>query len=68
MTDYFFEKIQNKTILIIAYRINTILNFDKILVMTHCEIKEFDTKIKLLKNSYSLFSILYDKMNSNFNQ
>ena len=49
------------TIITIAHRINTILNYDKILVMRDGHIMEFDTPGKLLENKQSLFYELYGK-------
>lgn len=46
------------TILTIAHRLNTILDYDKILVMDGGEVKEFDSPRNLLSDSESLFSSL----------
>ena len=63
------EKIQNSlhntldgsTIITIAHRIKTIINYDKILVLDNGEIKEYDTPQNLLKDEKSLFYELYSK-------
>lgn len=49
------------TIITIAHRIKTILNYDRILVLKNGEIEEFDTPNKLIENKNSLFFELYSK-------
>ena len=48
----------NCTILTIAHRLNTILDYDKILVMDAGEVRELDTPRNLLGNPNSLFASL----------
>ena len=56
------DEILNKsTMIIIAHRIKTVLNADKILVLENGEIKEFDTPKNLLNNKHSIFFDLYSK-------
>lgn len=66
--DYKTEKIiqntinkvlEGSTVITIAHRINTIINYDKILVLANGEVAEFDTPENLLKNKKGLFSELY---------
>ncbi|OEJ86325.1 Oligomycin resistance ATP-dependent permease YOR1 [Hanseniaspora osmophila] len=57
------NKIQHKivqefgesTILCIAHRLKTILNYDKILVLDQGEVREFDTPLNLFKQEQSIF-------------
>jgi ATP-binding cassette subfamily C (CFTR/MRP) protein 1 len=51
------------TVITIAHRIKTILNYDKILVMSHGEILEFDTPENLINNKSSYFYEMYSKSN-----
>lgn len=63
------EKIQNalklimsnSTILTIAHRIKTIINYDRILVLDDGKVAEFDTPENLLRSKDSLFYQLYSK-------
>ena len=49
------------TVITVAHRIKTIINYDKILVLNNGKIEEFDTPTNLLKNEKSLFYQLYSK-------
>ena len=63
------EKIQNAleyalnncTVITVAHRIKTIINYDKILVLNNGEILEFDSPKNLIENEKSLFYQLYSK-------
>ncbi|EES99511.1 MRP-like ABC transporter [Giardia duodenalis ATCC 50581] len=48
----------DRVVIAIAHRINTIIDFDRIIVMDAGEVKEFDTPKALLSNPESLFSRL----------
>ncbi|KAE8303230.1 Multidrug resistance-associated protein 1 [Giardia duodenalis] len=48
----------DRVVIAIAHRINTIIDFDRIIVMDAGEVKEFDTPRALLSNPESLFSKL----------
>ncbi|PWA30778.1 hypothetical protein CCH79_00009268, partial [Gambusia affinis] len=49
------EKFQNKTVLTIAHRINTIMDCDRVLVMHAGKVVEFDTPAALCQNDTSIF-------------
>ncbi|KAF9581339.1 hypothetical protein BGW38_001686 [Lunasporangiospora selenospora] len=49
------------TVLTIAHRLNTVIDYSRVLVLDHGEIKEFDTPANLLKNSDSIFSAMVDE-------
>ena len=53
------------TVLCIAHRINTIFDYDKILVMDNGKVAEFDTAENLLSNKSSLFYSLANETNQN---
>lgn len=66
-TELAIQKAQNSefkesTMFIIAHRINTVLECDKIMVLKFGEIMEFDSPKNLLKNQDSYFKQIYDKM------
>jgi ABC-type multidrug transport system fused ATPase/permease subunit len=45
----------DSTVISIAHRINTIVGFDKVLVLDHGQMVEFDSPRNLLSNKESLF-------------
>ena len=53
--------LSNSTVITVAHRIKTIINYDKILVLNNGEIIEFDTPKNLIDNESSLFYQLYSK-------
>lgn len=55
------EVMKYSTVITIAHRIKTIINYDKILVLDYGHIKEFDTPNNLIANEYSLFYELYKR-------
>lgn len=52
---------KDKTILTIAHRLNTILDSDRIIVLSAGQVEEFDTPSNLLKNKDSLFFKLCER-------
>jgi len=53
--------LSSATVITIAHRIKTILNYNKILVLSNGKIKEFDSPKNLLKDNTSFFSKLVKK-------
>ena len=53
--------LENSTVITVAHRIKTIINYDKILVLNNGEIAEYDSPTNLIKNEKSLFYQLYSK-------
>ena len=53
--------LENSTVITVAHRIKTIINYDKILVLDNGKVKEFDSPTNLLKDENSLFYELYSK-------
>ncbi|MBU1129799.1 ATP-binding cassette domain-containing protein, partial [Patescibacteria group bacterium] len=54
--DAFWKAAKNKTTLIIAHRLSTVIKAEKIVVMKHGQIKEVGSHYQLLKNPDSLYS------------
>lgn len=59
-TDQFIQKMLSRefkdtTVITIAHRLNTIINYDKIMVLEKGKVKEFDEPIKLLTDEESFF-------------
>lgn len=53
--------LKDSTIITIAHRIRTIINYDKILVLDNGKVAEYDTRSNLLNDHSSLFYELYSK-------
>lgn len=56
------EKFAEATVITIAHRIDTIMDYNRIMVLDHARLVEFDTPANLLKKSDSLF---YSFVNGN---
>uniref|UniRef100_A0A914C706 Uncharacterized protein n=2 Tax=Acrobeloides nanus TaxID=290746 RepID=A0A914C706_9BILA len=50
------QEFQTSTVITIAHRLNTILDYERIMVLDQGEIKEFDTPQNLLSDQNSIFS------------
>jgi ATP-binding cassette subfamily C (CFTR/MRP) protein 1 len=57
----FKTSFRNTTIITIAHRIKTILDYDKILVLQDGNILEYDSPTNLIENKQSAFSALLSK-------
>ncbi|KAF9906392.1 hypothetical protein EC991_000722 [Linnemannia zychae] len=49
------------TVLTIAHRLNTVIDYSRVLVLDHGEIREFDTPANLLSDPNSVFSSMVDE-------
>ncbi len=58
--DSIFKLIENKTAIIIAHKLETIVKMNRILVMNHGKIMEEGTHEELLKNSKSYYSKMWN--------
>ena len=53
-----FTAFKNKTVITIAHRISTIMNYDRVIVLDKGKVMEFDSPRELLKDKDSMFSAL----------
>lgn len=58
--DMLHRRLKERTVLVIAHRLNTIIDSDRILVLDRGLILEFDTPAKLKSNSSSAFNSLLE--------
>ena len=56
------HKFRDATMLVIAHRINTIIQSDKVLVLSHGQVIEYDCPAKLMSNAESEFSQLITEL------
>lgn len=56
---------KDKTVITIAHRIKTILNYDKIAVLQNGQLIEYDSPMNLINNRESHFYKLYNKSSIN---
>lgn len=60
--EFFQESIntefKNSTVITIAHRITSVLNYDRIILMDKGSVIEFDSPVNLLNNKNSLFYVL----------
>mgnify|MGYP002480246745 CR=1 FL=1 len=54
------EEFKNKTVIIVAHRLNSIIDADKVLVLDGGKLKEFDSPRNLLKKKNGYFKALVD--------
>ncbi|CAF1237427.1 unnamed protein product [Adineta steineri] len=59
------DKFKECTVLTIAHRLRTVIDSDRILVLSNGEVVEFDTPSSLLANSNSYFTSLVQQTGSN---
>eukprot|EP00178_Gracilaria_changii_P007506 TRINITY_DN23739_c0_g1_i1.p1 TRINITY_DN23739_c0_g1~~TRINITY_DN23739_c0_g1_i1.p1 ORF type:complete len:111 (-),score=14.15 TRINITY_DN23739_c0_g1_i1:12-344(-) len=57
---------KNTTVITIAHRLNTIIYYDKILVLERGEIKEYDTPVRLVKDEKSFLGRLIRKTGKSY--
>ena len=55
------NEFNSTTVITIAHRLNTIINYDKILVLDNGEVQEYDTPLNLVKNEASFLGKLIRK-------
>ena len=54
--------LRNSTVITVAHRLNTIINSDKVLVLSYGKVKEFDSPDSLMQDPNSEFSKLLEEL------
>ena len=54
--------LRNSTVITVAHRLNTIINSDKVLVLSYGKVKEFDSPDSLMQDPHSEFSKLLEEL------
>lgn len=62
------DKLKKCTVLTIAHRIRTIVNYDKIMIIENGNLIDFDTPKNLLSNSGLFNNIIKESGNDYYNQ
>jgi ABC-type multidrug transport system fused ATPase/permease subunit len=60
--DLISSNFKESTMLTIAHRINTIIQSDKVLVLSYGEVKEFESPSVLMRDEASEFSLLLKEL------
>ena len=60
------QEFKSTTVITIAHRLNTIIFYDKILVLDNGEIKEYDTPLNLVENPNTFLGKLIRKTGKGF--
>ena len=60
------KQFKQTTVITIAHRLNTIIYYDKILVLDNGEVQEYDTPLKLVKDENSFLGKLIRKTGKTF--
>jgi ABC-type multidrug transport system fused ATPase/permease subunit len=61
-------ELEQSTLIVIAHRIHTVIECDRIMVMDKGEVKEFDTPAALISNKNSIFFKLYNSHRTSIDQ
>lgn len=62
------QEFKNTTVITIAHRVNTIIQYDRVIVLEHGKIVEFDTPLNLLKNDIGFFAKLVKENGPEFEE
>ena len=62
------EEFKNVTVLTIAHRIHTIMDYDRVLVLERGKVAEFDSPSNLMKNPNGIFFSMVDQSRTATNE